>query len=281
MYGKRKPVLMSEQMCQHNYCGYYGVPKVNWDFGSDIMTVSSSFGAGGIGVFDVPSRPDSLSMPRFTPFKGEKISEPNFNEDQMTDTRYAFDVVVNGPMRSIIRVKTMHWNTGNGSYELTQDYTAHANQSYSTCRVHFSTFLPHSSGAGFACGIRANTDAQENLVEKGIAIRTGTELAVDPDDDTGQKGHTVEFVGSALVVKDAYAPEYKRIASFGGNHTFRIPVTKDHTYEYLIAGAWSEGAVYNTPASFIAYVRMTAAEYNAPPLVQFDALQVNNNPKER
>lgn len=264
MYGKRKPVLMADEMCKNNYCGYNGVPKVNWDYGSDIMSVSNSFGAGGIGLFEFPTKPDSISTPRFTPVRGQKISDPNFNEDQFSDTRYAFDVVVNGPLRSIIRVKTMNWNSGNGFYELTQDYTAYTRQSYSTCRVRFSNFFPQTNGTAFACGIRADKDERENTVEKGIAIRSGSEIVADPDDKTNQRSRSVDFVGAALIVKDKYRPQYQRIASFGNNHTFRIPVTGDGMFEYMIAGAWSEGAVYNTAESFKAYVRKSALEYNSP-----------------
>lgn len=273
MYGKRKPILMSEEMCIHNYCGYYGVPKVNFDYGSDVMGVGGSFGAGGIGLFELPARPDSISIPRFTPVEGPKISERNFNEDQLTDTRYAFDVVVNGPVRSMIRVKTMNWSTGNGFYELEQFYTAYTNQSYSTCRVKYTRFDPAVTGVEFCCGIKANTLESENVVDKGIAIRTGVEMVADPDDDTGQKAHRVEFVGSALVVKNVYKPQYVRVRSLGDNHTFRIPVTTDRTFEYLIAGAWSEGVVYNTPESFKQYVQKTALEYNNPVAVEFGELE--------
>ena len=250
MYGKRKPILMAQEMCNNNYCGYYGVPKVNWDFGSDIMGVGGSFGAGGIGLFEFPNKPDSISRPRFTPIQGEKISEPNFNEDQITDTRYSFDVVVNGPVRSIIRVRTMNWKTGQGYYELVQDYTAYTNQNYSTCKVKFTKFIPYKNDVEFGCGIKANKDESGNYISGGIAIRSGSELVADPDDDTGQKAHKVDFIGSALIVKDKYHPKYQRVKAYGDNHTFRIPVTKNLSFEYLIAGAWNEGVVYNTPDRF-------------------------------
>jgi len=129
------------------------------------------------------------------------------------------------------------------------------------------------TGVEFCCGIKANTLESENVVDKGIAIRTGVEMVADPDDDTGQKAHRVEFVGSALVVKDVYKPQYVRVRSLGDNHTFRIPVTTDRTFEYLIAGAWSEGVVYNTPESFKQYVQKTALEYNNPVAVEFGELE--------
>ena len=273
MYGKRKGVLMANQMCTHNYCGYYGVPKVNYDYGSDVMGVGGSLGAGGIGLFEFADKPDVLSTPRFTPVNGPKISEANFNEDQITDTRYAFDVVVNGPMRSMIKVKTMNWNSGQGSYEAEQYYTAYTNQSYSTCRVKFTQFAPHHDGVSFACGIKAHTDPAGNFLAPGVAIRSGAEDVGDPDDDTGQKTHRVEFVGSAIVVKDAYRPEYQLVPAKGPNHTFRIPVNESRSFEYLIAGAWSEGEVYHTPEAFRAYVLKTAQEYNHPVTVRFGELE--------
>jgi hypothetical protein len=168
----------------------------------------------------------------------------------------------------------MNWISGNGSYELVQDYTAYTNQSYSTCKVTFTKFFPSRNGVSFACGIKANADESGNVVEKGIAIRIGSELVADPDDDTGQKAHKVDFIGSALVVKDKYHPIYQPVSSFGGNHTFRIPVTEDRTFEYLIAGAWSEGVVYHTAELFKAYIRQTAIEYNNPVQVRFGDLEL-------
>ena len=45
------------------------------------------------------------------------------------------------------------------------------------------------------------------------------------------------------------------------------------TYEYLIAGAWNEGVVYNTPELFKVYVRKTALEYNNPVQTTFGVLE--------
>lgn len=63
--------------------------------------------------------------------------------------------------------------------------------------------------------------------------------------------------------------------SFGGNHVFRIPTSEDLSYEYLIAGAWSEGSVLNTPDEFRDYVIKTAKEYNNPIEVSFEG-EVNS-----
>jgi hypothetical protein len=51
-------------------------------------------------------------------------------------------------------------------------------------------------------------------------------------------------------------------------------VTEDQSFEYLIAGAWNEGVVYNTPELFKEYVRRTAIEYNNPVQVRFGTMEV-------
>ena len=264
MYGKRTGVLMAHVLCSQNACGYNGIPKINFDYGSDIMTVSDSFGAGGICLFEQPAYPDSVSRPRFTPHEGTKMSPGTWNEGQINDTRYVFEVVSNGPMRSIIRVRTLNWNTGAGFYELEQLYTAYTNQNYSTCRVRYLTFFPEKSGTMFGCGIRKNRREFDHYREGGVVITIGDDEINDPDDDTGQKSLHVDYVGTALVVKDCYDPQYRFIQARGGNHAFTIPVREDLSYEYLIAGAWSEGSILKTPDEFKAYVITTAREYNNP-----------------
>lgn len=273
MYGKRKPMLMSFEMCIHNYCGYNGVPKINADYGSDIMRVAESFGAGGIGLFEIPAKPDSVSRPQFSPREEPKLSPAMWNEDQMTDTRYAFDVVVNGPCRSMIRVKIMNWNTGGGAFEAEQWYTAYTNQSYSTCKVVFPKFFPENDGTLFACGIRKNLQQYFEYQKGGVVISAGKDQVFDPDDESEQGSWEVDFIGTALVVKDSFKPEYRFVQALGGNHTFAVPVNDDRSFEYLIAGAWKEGAVYNTPELFAEYVKKTAVEYNNPVKVEVAGIE--------
>src|SRR5690606_8913557 len=99
----------------------------------------------------------------------------------------------------------------------------------------------------------------------GVVITGGAEAIRNPDDrESVQNALTVDFAASALVVKDAYHPEYVFVPEYQGNHAFRIPVTPDHTYEYMIAAAWSEGAVLNTRDGFRDYVLASAREYNSP-----------------
>lgn len=277
MYGERKQILMSEEICIHNYCGSYDVPKVNWDYGSDIMSVCDSICASAIGLFEFIDKHDSVSLPRFTFIVGENFSKKNLMKTNLQILVIRLVFIMNGPILSIYRVRTMKWNTGNGYYELVQDYTAYSNQNYSIYKVTYTKFLPYNKVVSFACGIKANKNESGNIVEKDIAICIGSELVADPNDYTGQIAYKVDFIESALEAKDKYKPFYQCIKSFGKNHTFRIPITNDLSFEYLIAGAWGEGIVYNTPDLFIEYMRETAVEYNNPIKVTFGKLEVKKD----
>jgi hypothetical protein len=258
MHGKREPMLTAYPEYTRNLSGYFMPPE----YGTDIMTVANTFGDGGICLFENPSLPDSLSRPRFSPFAGQ---------GPYSDSRFAFDVVYNGPLRSAIRVKTMNWRTGKGEYELEQFYTAYAHKSYSTCTVKYQKFLNTEPGTIFGCGIREIMNQYEVYQKGGLTVSFGKEVMVRaPNNDIGEKGVVLDFEGIALAVKDSYKPEYRNIKSkmFGNNHVFRIPVTPDNSYEYLIAGAWCQGAVNKTAEDFKQYMITVAQEYNNPPMVR-------------
>jgi len=165
----------------------------------------------------------------------------------------------------------MNWHTGNGSYEVEQVYTAYAHQNYSTCRVRFPRWLPKQAGATPAAGIRKKP-GEKHFLQRGGVVVTASPEASDPE--TGQSFLDIEMVGSALVVRDEYRPEYRFVADLKGNHTFAVTPAADGSFEYLIAGAWSEGAILRTWGEFEQYVLQTAREYNAP-------LRVRVGPVER
>lgn len=276
VYGKREPLLMSQRLYMDNLDGY-AVSYLDPAYGSDIMSVDNSFGGGGVGLFEDPARPDVVSKPRFTPGNAE-VADTNFNLNQADDTRYAFEVVANGPLRSMIRVRTMNWRSGSGAYELEQLYTAYAHQSYSTARVRFTTFEPDDPGTAFAAGIRRHPNESIRHQQGGVVITGGREAIRNPDDrDAVQNALEVDFAASALIVRDDLRPEYVFAPGYQGNHLFRIPVTEDRTFEYMIAAAWSEGHVLNTPEAFQDYVLAAARGYNAPVRVTGGALETRSD----
>jgi hypothetical protein len=260
VYGKRVPQLMSQDLSMQNLDGY-GVPN---DMGSDIMGVGDSLGGGGIVLFEHPESPELVSRPRFTPARTEAGFDQSWNVGPVSDTRYAFDVVINGPLRSMIRVKTFNWDTGNGTYALEQLYTAYTRQSYTTCKVKFSEFLPAEDGVMFGCGIKQHPNQSTYYQQGGTVVTAGSEEIVNPDDVDGIQKITVDYIGAACIVKDVYNPTYQFVPAYSSNLTFKVAPTADRSFEYLLAAAWSEGPPFDTAGEFKNYVLDTERKYNNP-----------------
>lgn len=257
LYGKRKPMLVANLEGSGEISGY----TAPYEYGNDIMTVSNTFGAGGICLFEDPSASDLISRPRFNPGR---------ERGPIYATRFSYDVVVNGPLRSMIRARTMNWQTGKGEYEVEELYTAYKNKSHSTCQVRYLKFFPEKLGMEFGCGIRKMMNEYAVYQEDGVVISFGKNLTItDPDVDPAWETKLIlDFEAIALVVKDNYHPRYQFIKEYQGSHTLRIPVTDDRSYEYLIAAGWSDGAVNKTEQEFKRYVLEVRTEYNHPPLVK-------------
>jgi len=268
VYAKRKPVLMSQHLYMENLDGY-GVSVIDRDWGSDIQRVAGSFGGGAICLFEDPKKPDVVSMPRFTPTQAETAPKSNWNAGQISDTRYAYEVIVNGPLRSMIKIKGMNWNTGKGFYEYEQYYTVYAKQSYTTSTVSYTTFSPRVPDVTMGVGLRKKPEENHFVQEGGIIISSGPEEVRDPGNIDDRKAQRVDFIGSALIVKDIYKPEYQFVSKRSGNHTFKIGAPYDHSFEFMLSSAWSEGAVYNNAKDFSDYINKTALEYNEPVQTSF------------
>jgi hypothetical protein len=260
VYGKRKNILVAPQILTQNMDGY-AVSYVDPAYGSDIMSVDDSFGGGGIGLFETPGS-DHVSRPRFSP---NADAVERWNTNQLRDTRYAFEVIVNGPLRSMVRIKTMNWNSGKGRYALEQIYTAYAGHNYATAKVKFDQWQPRGKGVEFAAGIRKKEGETLGLRQGGVVVTTAPEAIRNPDDtDSTQNALRVAYAGAALVVKDSYRARHVSVAQQQGNEVFRFPVRADGRYEYMIAAGWSEGEVLKTAAGFRDYVVGVAKEYNSP-----------------
>lgn len=272
VYAKRKPMLMSNRLYMENLDGY-GVSAIDRDLGSDIQRVAASFGGGAICLFEDVQNPAVPSLPRFTPAKAKAGLKSNWNAGQLSDTRYAYEVVVNGPVRSMIKIKGMNWDSGNGLYEYEQFYTVFAKQSYTASKVIFTRFEPGHAGVKPGAGFRRKPDENHFVQEGGLIISSGPEEIRDPENIDDREAQKVEFIGSALIVKDEYQPEYRFVKNHSGNHTFAITAPRDNTFEFLLSSAWSEGAVYNNPKDFTDYIRKTALEYNNPLQIRFNGKQ--------
>jgi hypothetical protein len=276
VYAKRKPLLMSNHLYMENLDGY-GVSAIDRDWGTDIQSVAGSFGGGAICLFENPEEPAAVSMPRFTPTQSQLPFKSNWNAGQISDTRYAYEVIVNGPVRSIIKIKGMNWNSGNGFYEYEQTYTVYAKQSYTASRVEFTTFSPNVDGVKPGVGIRKKPEENFFFQEDGVIISSGPEVIRDPENIDDREDYNVDFIGTALIVRDKYKPAYQFVRSHNGNHTFKFVAAQDNTFEYLLSSAWSEGAVYNNKQDFYDYIRKTKLEYESPVRAGFVRIQDRSN----
>jgi hypothetical protein len=236
------------------------------------MGVSVSFGGGGICVFEHAEFPDSVSRPRFTPRKPQSPSR-GFNAGQISDTRYAYDVIVNGPLRSTIRVRTMNWDTGSGFYELTQDYTVVAHHSFSTCRVTYLEYHPDNVSTRPGVGMKRNPNQELFYQQGGVVISAGPEEIRNPDDIEGLQSLMVDYAGTALAVKPDYNPKYHFIPGWNGNHLYQVDFSEDMSFEYLIAAGWSEGSVLKTQEEFKEYVLSITGIYFDPPRVEIGGIE--------
>ena len=269
VFAKRKPVLMAHRLYMENYDGYE-VQMFNSDWGTDIQQVAETMGGGAVCLYEHAEYPDSASLPRFTAIQDDRYPKSMFNAGPISDTRYANEVISNGPVRSIIRIKTMNWNTEAGSYSIEQYYTVYAHHNYSTCEVKFKQFDTKKPGVKMACGIRKKPKYAEELYQQdGIIISSGPEVIKDPEDIDNREEVQIPFVGKALVVKDIYKPEYQFAKNLGENHTFKVEPDSKNRYEYILFAAWSEGAVLNTKEDFEEYVKQTSLEFNNPATISF------------
>jgi hypothetical protein len=259
VYAKRTPQLMSQRLYMENLDGY-AVSLIDAGLGSDIMEVSNSFGGGGVGLAEDPAHPDAITRPRFT-----EGSANNFNGGPVSSPRYAFTVIANGPVRSMVRVKTMNWDTGHGRYELEQVYTAYAGQDYTTGHVRFTRWAPAGDEPRFVVGIRRHINEAAQVQEGGLVLSAAPEIIRNPDDlEKVQPDMTVAYAGTALVVPARYQPRYVFSEANGGNHAMVMPMTADREFDYLLAAGWSEGRTRKTIPEFEAYVRQARREYEAP-----------------
>ena len=265
LHGKREPMLTAYYEYSTNKSGYY----MPWELGTDIMTVAETFGSGSMCIFENPANPERPTLAYH--------NSPAKDKGPFSESRFAYDVVFNGPLRSMIKVKTMNWNSGKGFYELEQYYTAVAGKSWSIVEVKFNEFLPPGNDAMFGAGIRRIMEEYKSVNKGGYAVSMGKNIeARIPDEDIGDEVLVVPWQGIGIVVKDVFHPEYHNIDGFGGNHVFKIPVTSNHSYEFMIVGGWSFGKVNNNEKDFVRYVENEALKYNNPPKVEIKEYEVNN-----
>lgn len=268
VFSKRKPLLMSYRLYMDNLDGY-GVMYENEDYGSDIQRVAESFGGGSLCIFEDPSHPDIPSRPRYTPVHDRLVPKSKWNAGQLSDTRYAYEVICNGPIRSMVRIKGLNWDSGSGYYEYEQYYSIYAGTHYTVSKVNFTTFLPRVPNVEMGCGVRKKPEQDNFIQQGGLLITSGPEFIRDPEEIDSRGPWKVPFIGMALAVRDEYNPRYTYVPTDVGNHAFKVTPDTHNSYEYMIMASWSEGPLYNNKESFNAYAEKMHMEYNNPPIARY------------
>lgn len=267
VHGKKEPMLIANYEYTTNKSGYY-MPT---EMGSDIMTVRQTFGGGMMSLFENPADPETPSRAYFSPFKGQ---------GPFKDTRYVHRVIYNGPMRSLFKVTTTNWNSGQGYYDLEQYYQVEADKSWVKVDVKFNKYLPLNTNTMFGAGIRHIMQEYKSVNKNGMAISMGKNVEVRiPDEDIGDAGLSLDWEGIAIVVKDEYKPKYFNIKSNDGNHVFQIPATKDLSYGYMAFAGWSLGKVRNNEKEFVEYVETEQKKYNTPPVIKILNYEIKETKK--
>ncbi len=262
LHGKREPMLTLYYEYSTATSGYF-LPA---EYGSDIMTVAQTFGAGGMCLFERADDPTSIVRAYHSPFK---------DKGPLNDSRFSFDVIYNGPLRSMVKVTTKNWNSGQGFYELDQYYSVIARKSWCKVEVKFNTFVPPSSDVLFGAGIRRLTNEYKSINNKGKVISMGKNIeARIPDEDIGGSALNVPWQGLGLVVKEDFKPTYVKSDLFGGNHLLKMPVNKSLQYEYLVFAGWSFGKHNNNEADFVKYVDSESEKYNNPVSIKVGKLEL-------
>jgi hypothetical protein len=103
----------------------------------------------------------------------------------------------------------------------------------------------------------------------GFVIASGAEEVRDPEKIDNRENIVVDFIGGAIVVKDCYKPQYRFIPAYEGNHVFCVTPDENHSYEYMVCTAWSEGTQLTNKTEFSKYVEQMAEEFNQPMLYSF------------
>ncbi len=224
---------------------------------------------GALCIFEDPSQPDIPSRPRYTPAHDRLVPKSKWNAGQLSDTRYAYDVICNGPIRSMIRIKGMNWDSGSGFYEYEQYYTIYAGTHYTVSKVNFTTFQPRVPGVEMGCGIRQKPEEDNFIQRDGLVITSGPEYIRDPEEIDNRGPWRASFIGMALAVKEEYKPQYKYVPTHSGNHVFKITPDAHKGYEYMVMASWAEGPLYNDKESFSVYAGQMYQEYNNPPVAHY------------
>ena len=269
VFGKREPVLMSNQLYMKNLDGY-GVAHENNDYGSDIQSVDVSFGGGAVCLFEFKDQPEVISRPRFTPVHDQKVPESLWNAGQISDTRYAYESDLQWPVKidhphkndelgyreRLLRVQT-------GLYGLRR-----AKLLYVESALHDLCAKAGRRINGLRCAEKG--ERRTTLFKRGVcSFLPGRKISKIRKTLMIAIFGKFRLLGWAWWLKKLTIRNTSLLKNLAETIPFGSSPTKTTATKYMLVAGWAEGAVYNSKETFNAYVEKCAREFNAPVGVSF------------
>lgn len=220
IFGKSMPDLVLDTITQN----YHQIH----DWGTDVLVVGRSLGLGSVAAVS----------------DGEVQTIDNWSSRR-------FDVTVNGPLRSIIRMTYSDWNVFGYTVDVVSEMEIHAGNRYTEQRV---TLIGESDGLTLGTGIVRHPPARElhsgNINNSKYGWTSG---------DQSDQGHRLDM---GVVIPETYSPEL--ISTDPHTHLFTLtPIDGKITYRYTSAWEFDHTAI----ADFEKHVQETAGLLTTPPIV--------------
>lgn len=206
-------------------------------YGDDVLWVGNTFGLGAL--------------------RGWNGSEPTMFDDC---DRRAMRVIASGPVRAIVEVVDLGWNTRNAGkqpVDMTTRYTVYAGRR--DCAVDVSFRRP-ATGYEFSTGI-INVKGSEGFTDNhGLRACWGTDWPVALKDSAG---HKPETVGMAIYVPEKYV--VKELPANTDNYPFVVGnAAADGLHYFINFCSDNETFGYHSAKDWFNYLKDWRKELDAP-----------------
>jgi hypothetical protein len=206
-------------------------------WGHDILMVGRSLGSGGIAVV----KNDSLI--RVAP-----------------EANGAFEIITEGPLRSVLRLTFDDWNLDGGNYNLVHEISIHAGSWFYTSKVYFPG---HDGDITLVGGI--TTISLGDKAENVNTFNTGYTVV----STHGAQAYAGENLGMAIMVKNENLAGVDRVGpdAAGINNTVlvKMPVVNSEPVQFRFYSCWEvSDQRFADETGFNQFIEMEARLLNQP-----------------
>lgn len=210
-------------------------------YGDDVLWVGNSFGLGALRGWD-------------------GTQQTMFDDCDRRSMR----IIASGPVRAIVEVVDLGWNTrnaGKAPVDMTTRYTVYAGRRDCTVDVKFRR---PATGYQFATGI-INVKGSEGMSDgHGLRGCWGTDWPVALKDSAG---HKPETVGMGIYVPEEYV--VKELPKDSDNYPFVVGSATDGLRYYINFCSDNESFGYHSAKEWFAYLKEWRKEIDAPVSINY------------